>query len=306
MSRRNKEREAWRNQVNSFNYWIRRMMRLSCSAIKWEGLPEEIDTVLLERYLTESGSAIIVYDDITGKYAVGSNASVGVIDIYGYPTDRKATFLNGDSMQFDLSNSVIVYNNSDRMSDIWFFSEIANFMAQTDGAVKINLMSQRTMPIIPTSQEEQLTVENAYKDITNNIPYILVDKKGFDVEMFKGALLFDNRKSFTADLMVQTQREYWNRFLTFVGINNVNVEKRERVNVAETESNMDEIAVMRRDRINQREIACKKLKELFGLNVSVDYYSNVKTQIAGDGNLANEDMLNDVDEDQLPFWGKED
>lgn len=298
MSRKNKEKEAWRSQINSFNYWIRRMMRLSCSSIKWTGLPEEIDTVLLERYLSESGSAIIVRDEIADTYAVGTNASYGNLDIYGYPKQRRAIFLNGDTMQFDESNSVIIYNNSDRMSDMWFFAEIANFMAETDGAVKINMMSQRTMPIIPTTQEQQLSVENAYNDIKNNIPYILVDKNGFDVEAFKGSLLFDNRKSFTADLMVQTQREYWNRFLTFVGINNVNVEKRERVNVAETQSNMDEIAVMRRDRLNQREIGCAKMSRLWGFDASVDYYSNAKVTIAGDGN----DMTNDIEDDQLPFW----
>lgn len=65
----------------------------------------------------------------------------------------------------------------------------------------------------------------------------------------------------------------WNRCLTFIGVNNVNVEKKERVNVQETTSNLDEILYMRRDRLNAREFAGKQMKELWGWNVKVSYYS---------------------------------
>lgn len=282
-----------KNLRNSIEQWLTRMLRLSCSSIQWVGLPDEIDTVALERYLTRSGSAIIGYDEVAGVYVVGQNASVGKINIYGYPDDRRGIFMNGETMQFDTKNSVIIYNNSDRMSDIYFYTEIAEFMAGTDVAVKVNMNTQKTMPIIPTTQEQQLSVENVYKDLVNNIPYIMVDSQGFDVEGFKGALQFDNRSSFTADLMIQVQREYWNRFLTFVGINNVNVEKRERTNVPEIQSNLNEIEIMRRDRLNSREIACKQMKNIFGLDVSVSYYSDNRVTVAGNGNDTSGDLSGD-------------
>lgn len=256
-----------------YNYWLTRILRLASSSIKWEGLPDYIDTVRLENILNRSGSAIIGYDEYLDRYFMASNASVGNIDINGYPMDRKGIFANGQNVNFTPETSVIIYNNSMRMADLWIFQLIAYEMADYDSAIKVNMNSQKTMPIIPTTQEQQLSIENAYNDLQNNLPYALVERNGFDVEGFKNALVFDNRKSFTSDLMIGVEREMWNRCLTFIGVNNVNVEKKERVNVQETTSNLDEILYMRRDRLNAREFAGKQMKELWGWNVKVSYYS---------------------------------
>lgn len=269
------------------NYWLTRIMRLASSSIKWDGLPEYIDTVRMENILNRSGSVIIGYDEYLDKYFMASNASVGNIDIDGYPIDRRGIFANDKMVHFTPETSVIIYNNSMRMSDYWIFRLIAQEMADYDNAIKINMNTQKTMPIIPTTQEQQLSIENAYNDMQNNIPYALVERNGFDVEGFKNALLFDNRKSFTADLMIGVEREMWNRCLTFIGVNNVNVEKKERVNVQETTSNLDEILFMRRDRLNSRNFAGVKMKQLWGWDVKASYYSDGEGGISLYGGLYN-------------------
>lgn len=260
-------------------------MRLASSSIKWEGLPEYIDTIRLENILNRSGSAIIGYDEMLDRYFMASNASVGNIDIDGYPMDRRGIFANGQNVHFTPETSVIIYNNSMRMADLWVYELIAYDMADYDSAIKVNMNSQKTMPIIPTTQEQQLSIENTYNDLQNNLPYTLVERNGFDIEGFKNALLFDNRKSFTADLMIGVEREMWNRCLTFIGVNNVNVEKKERVNVQETTSNLDEILYMRRDRLNSRNFAGLKMKELWGWNVTASYYSDQEGGIKPYGSL---------------------
>lgn len=272
MSRKKKERRAERRFYQNYNYWLTRMLYVASSAIKWEGLPESCDPIYLENCLNRAGSAIIVEDDVVGDYFVGMNSSVGPIDIYGYPRQRRATFGNGETVNSTIDDSVIIYNNSMRSSDLWIFENIAKTLADMDSAVRININTQKTMPIIPTSQEQQLTIENIYSDLENNIPFVLVDGNSLDVEKLKNALVFDNRKSFTADQIIQVQREIWNRFLTYVGVNNVNIEKRERTNVPEINSNLDEILIMRRNRLNSRERACVLMQEKWGLDVSVSYY----------------------------------
>lgn len=281
MSRKKKEKQV-RETLNSYyDYWLTRMQYVAASAIKWENLPGSCDPIFLENCLNTAGSAIIVKDDITGEYLVGQNGSTGPINIYGYPKDRRVIFLNGQTMNYEEDTSVIIYNNAFRSSDLWIFTTIANLLADMDAAVRINMNSQKTMPIIPVTETQRLTVENIYADITNNIPYVLVDGNALDVDKLKSSLQFDNRRSFTADLMIQVQREIWNRFLTFVGINNVNVEKRERVNVPEINSNLDEIFVMRRNRLNARERAAQLINEKWGMNIKVSYYSEEVTQDGG-------------------------
>ncbi len=273
MSRKKKEKKAERRFYQYYDYWLTRMLYVSSSAIEWEGLPESCDPIFLENCLNRAGAAIMVRDEILDTYLVGQNASVGQIDIYGYPTDRRVIFLNGNTAKYDLDTSVIIYNNSMRSSDLWIFQHIAKRLADMDSAIDVNMQSQKTMPIIPVSPEQQLTIENLYSDIENNIPYTLVDANAVDVDMLRNALTFDNRKSFTSDLMIQVQRETWNRFLTYVGVNNVNIEKRERTNVPEINSNLDEIMVMRRNRLNSRQRAADLMREKWGIEVTPRYYS---------------------------------
>ena len=161
---------------------------------------------------------------------------------------------------------------------------MADTLASMDMAIMVNVNTQRTMPIIPVKQEQVLSVKNLIQELEENSPYKFVDPTGLDIEAFKNALLFDNRKSFTADNIVKVQREYWNRCLTIIGINNANVEKAERVNIAEADSNMDEIATLRYDRIRQREYGCREMKEIFGMEVRAEYVSNIRVRREGDGN----------------------
>lgn len=270
-----KRNSVFRQMAQRKNMWVMRMLRLARSAIQWEGLPDYLDITYLEQCLIRSGSAIIVYDEIADEYVVGGNSSVGLLDIYGYPINRSVIFRNGNKMNASVENSVIIWNTPTHDADLWMYNIIADDLCNIDMAVRTNVNTQKTMPIIPINQEQLLSAKNLMQDIAENQPYKFVDPMAMNVEAFKSALQFDNRKSFTADQLIEVERELWNRALTLIGINNTNVEKRERVNTFETNSNLDEILIMRRDKLNSREYACKKMKEKFGLDVSVKYYSDV-------------------------------
>lgn len=255
--------------------WQQRMIRLASSAIGWDGFPFSVDTTYLEYCLSRNGSAIIVYDSEMDVMLCGQNASTGALDIYGYPENRSVIFRNGQQQWYTPEESVIVFNNSMRKSDIWEYQITADDLANMDMAIRINVNTQKTMPIIPVSQEQALGAKNIYNNLMDNKPYETVDEQSIDVEKFKAALTFDNRRSFTGDNMIIVQREIWNRRLTQMGINNPNVEKRERVNLSETNSNLAEVYTMRRDRLNPRIRAAEEIKKKFGITVTPYFYSPV-------------------------------
>lgn len=270
------------------NMWLIRIMRLAESAIQWKGFPNTVDTIYMENVLNRTGSAIVVREEMLSEKPIilcGQNASVGQLDIYGVPMDRRVIFRNGTPADYSIDDSVIIYNNSMRMADLWIFEMLASEMADIDMAIRVNVQSQKTMPIFPASQPQKLSIEQMYSSIENNIPYITIDPQSINLDQFKNALMFDNRKSFTSDLMIQVQKEKWNRILTFLGINNVNIEKKERVNVQEVMSNNDELLVMRRDRLNSRERAAKLLSEKFGTKIEVSYYAeeNINGNVYNNG-----------------------
>lgn len=290
MSRKRQQDVTLSQYNHRVDYWLTRIIRLAASSIKWEGLPKEIDTTQLERILATNPSAIVVKDPELDIYMCGTNGSVGRYNIYNVPTNRKAIFLNGVQYNSDIENSVIVYDNVYRMSNMIWWRTIAEDMSNMDMAIRVNINTQRTMPIIPTSQQQKLTIENLYQDVLNNMPYALVDENVVDVEKLKSALVFDNVRSYTADKIMATQKEYWNRCLTMIGINNLNIEKKERTTVPEMNANLDEIATMRRDRLNARQRAADQMNELWGLNVKVSYYAD---EMCVEGGIINDAKTGD-------------
>ena len=61
------------------------------------------------------------------------------------------------------------------------------------------------------------------------------------------------------------KKEIWNEFLTFIGVNNIDVEKKERLISGESTSNNEIINLNLQSYLAPRKEACKKFNELFGL-----------------------------------------
>jgi hypothetical protein len=69
----------------------------------------------------------------------------------------------------------------------------------------------------------------------------------------------------------------WSECMTMLGINNANQDKKERLTAAETAGNDDVIATIRATNLATRQFACEQINAKFGLNVSVDYTTDMKT-----------------------------
>lgn len=261
-----------------FNYWQMRILKLAYSSIKANNMPQEIDTILMERTLNNNGSVIIGYDAIIDKFVCGSNASSGRLDYNRQPIDRKAVLYNGTEIHFNPYESVIIYNNSMRTSDLWIYDYYAMLMADLDGAIIANMNNQKAMPIIPVSETQRLSIENAYLKKTQNVPYVLVDKDGFDVNSIRDNSFSLGSTNFAGDKMMVVKKEYWNELLTFLGIDNLKNEKKERLITAEVNSGNDELITMREDRLRYRNKGAEELNILIerirGKNPNISFEFN--------------------------------
>lgn len=273
---RKQQKQAEKMYLQYTNMWLYRILRLAYSSIVWSGIPKNVDLVYMEKCLNANGSAIIVYDSVMERAYAGQNISTGILDLDAVPINRAICFRNGMTANYTQSDSVIIFNNSMRVSDMWVFRMLAQEMADIDMAVKVNLLTQQTMPIIPAPQQQKLSIEAIFSNLENHIPYTVIDDQALSPDALRNALTFDNRKSFTSDLMISIQREKWNRILSFLGINNLNIEKRERTTVPEVNSNLDELLVMRNDRLAVRRQAADQMKEIFGWKVSVKYVGDME------------------------------
>ena len=69
---------------------------------------------------------------------------------------------------------------------------------------------------------------------------------------------------------VKTNSELLNELLTFLGINNANTDKKERLIVDEVNAKHDFILVNLDHMFDEREKAVKEINEKFGLNIKVE------------------------------------
>jgi hypothetical protein len=86
---------------------------------------------------------------------------------------------------------------------------------------------------------------------------------------------------FLCDKLNDIKSVIWNELLTYLGISNVNIVKKERLVSDEVLRNQGGTVFSRYSRLESRRKACEQINEMFGLNVSVDYRENIDEDIKG-------------------------
>ena len=125
-------------------------------------------------------------------------------------------------------------------------------------------------------------MENMYSQYEGNRPVIFGDKKQLQDGVIK-AIKTD--APFIADKVMDYKKEIWNEALTYLGINNIMINKKERLITAEVESNDIEVKLWADLALEQLQKGCKKANELFELDLSVDwrYKEEMQNDESGSG-----------------------
>ena len=105
-----------------------------------------------------------------------------------------------------------------------------------------------------------------------NEPFIFGDK---NLDM-NGISVLKTDAPFVADKLMQLKFQIWNEALTYLGISNVNMHKKERLLNDEVTRNMGSTVASRYARLNARKEACKKINAMFGLNIDVEYREDIQ------------------------------
>lgn len=112
-------------------------------------------------------------------------------------------------------------------------------LAMCDSAISVNLMNSKvTFVVFVDDQAQAKTMEKMYDDISAGRPAVFVRKNQVNSESF----IFNNvRQTFIADDVMLVRRKIVNDFLSDIGINNANLDKRERLNEQEVNANNEEV-----------------------------------------------------------------
>jgi hypothetical protein len=76
---------------------------------------------------------------------------------------------------------------------------------------------------------------------------------------------------YVADKLYQLKTQIWNEALTYLGISNLNVQKKERLVSDEVIRSMGGVIASRYSRLQARREACDAINRMFGLDISCDF-----------------------------------
>lgn len=258
--------ESARENNISYLYYYQRLKELSISMFEWKNLPESIDPRFLELTLFEDGQAVFFYDDVLGYLCLQCVIN-GKLNVYRIPINRRAFAVNGYQKNLTDKDSVIIYNNMIRTNCMMEVQMFARRLWDLDRSIEVNARAQKTPVLVTAPEQQRLSLLNAYKEMDGNSPVIFGDS-GLNKD---GITVLQTGAPFVADKLYTLKTQIWNEALTYLGISNMNVQKKERLVTDEVVRNMGGTIASRYSRLEARLQACEMINSLFGLDIDVQY-----------------------------------
>lgn len=281
---------AYMNNRTYMQYY-NRLTELALSMFEWKNLPKTVDQRFLEMCLYSDGMCVFFEDEVLGY--LGLRCMIGGrLNVYQIPTDRKAYATNGYQKDLNGTNSVIIFNNylhTNSMLDVEMFSKR---LYNLDRAIDVNANAQKTPVLIQCDETQRLTMKNLYKQYEGNEPFIF-GSKGLDAN---GLKVLQTGAPYVADKLYELKTQLWNEALTYLGISNINVVKKERMITDEVTRNQGGTVASRYSRLESRRQACKQINEMFGLDIWVEYREDFQDI---------EEQKNENEEEEIEYRGGE-
>ena len=246
-----------RTYTNYFN----RLTLIATSIFTWEGL-DEIggNSRFLEQCLFTYGQACFIKDKELGYMTINANPS-DKLNHYNLPVRINAWSV-GYSKNYDFDECVYIMNNEMQLPTMETIELFALRLYEAERTIDVNIKAQKTPVLIEGDAKSMITLKNLYAKFSGNEPFIFGNKK-FNLDKALNVLKTD--APFIADKLQDYKHEVWNECLTFLGINNANTDKKERLVTDEVNSNNDLIKFYFNCFYKTRKKACDEInKKYFG------------------------------------------
>ena len=150
------------------------------------------------------------------------------------------------------------------MLDVQMF---AKRLYNLDRAIDVNANAQKTPILLLCDESEKLTLENIYKEYDGNKP-VIKGIKGLNPNALQ---VLKTDAPYVADKLYTLKTQIWNEALTYLGISNINITKKERLITDEVTRNQGGTIASRYSRLQARRDACEQINKMFGLEIWCDY-----------------------------------
>ena len=240
---------------------------LAINRFEWENLPIGLTSEKMEEMLIDSGQLMFYKSDKKGYYILPCTGTTD-INVYGLPTEYRINSLNGkENETVNIDDGVLIKNNplgTDNLSTLSLFAKRIDDVEMTQ---EVNLFQQCVPKIILSDEDSLLTVKNILKKV-REFKFYIFGRKTLKSNLSSTDVL-DTSSPFLLDKLQLHKDELRNEVLTYLGINNNNINKKERLIVDEVNSNNDYIQISLDLMYDLRKKACEEIKQKFGYEITV-------------------------------------
>lgn len=281
-----RKRAKLNDLLNNLTYKViyDKFRMIAVNMFEWSGLPSGIEEKYIENLLFENGQAIFFRDPKMSYMCLKADAGAGQ-NVNGEPLNWWATGF-GYHKSYKADDCVIISNNKARNATDTFVMFYANKIAEAERTMDVNVKACKTPYIFACDDKDVLTFKQIFAKVDGNEPAIYADR-GLNLDSLN---VLQTGVKFLGLELQDYKHTVENEFLTFLGVNNIPVDKKERLITSEAESNNQLIRSFCDIQLEARERACKEINKKWGLNVSVKLRGGVENPVE---NVEKEEKNND-------------
>lgn len=263
----------------SFFYYVDALFRKAMSVYEFSGIPENWDYDYFLSNLLSQGF-IAITDTRLGVLPL--KCAIAGINVFNHPTDIIIAnpVLGNLNRKIDVDAALvkISYNYHGILSICYRYAEM---LASCDSAIAVNLQNSKVafIGLVETKQQAN-SMKLMYDKISAGEPAVFV--KGSQIN--SDTILYNHvKENFIASDVQLLKRKIMSEFLTEIGVNNANTDKRERLTDNEVEANDSEIQLNASYWLENMREGINVANKMFGLNIT----ANLKNIVNPEGDIEN-------------------
>lgn len=293
----------FKDKTTAIDWHISYMLNKTQSMFEWRNLPDSIPQRILELYLQCNGNCCWYKHE--GELYVFTGALGGKPNVYYMPTIYTIAnpALNLSKNLVINEECVVMPNDTMYLGLLPIFKKYATIFTETELSMHVANINSRILSIISAQDDNTYKSAEKYIDDVINGEIGIISENKF-IEGLKTLPYATQGKSFVLDVLVSYMTYMKTSFLAEIGIEgNYQLKKATMIN-AELEINSAGLLPLVDNMLLMRQEFAKKVNEMFGTDISVEFSSawkliHMEEEITADveHNADSEEITSDVNEE---------
>lgn len=226
------------------------------------------DNVIVEGIGYDTPGINLEFGSILGGLSVG-NKSDTVAKMLNGKKATSLTRLNSKKAELPvvvtLSNKGNYYNGG-MISDMLLIDRTAKTLAEIKASSIMNIRQQKT-PFIGFTRDNSLTAKSIWAQLQSGRSFISIDSDVAEGDIKNIIQTIPTQTPNLAPTLKDSWNDCMNEFLTFIGLDAVAVDKKERLVTSEAESNDQQVSISATSYLDARNMQLDLLNDCLGTNI---------------------------------------